>query len=128
MRDFMPNGTERLSIQLARDHVDGGHGGGYAHYCYRCEYFEELSASAGWQLSAIEKRRFWVYPRGSWTGRLGIGGDEYQRRTVYIGRLVIALWRCRCEDCKGDLERLRDLASRDLGQEDRDKQPGGSDA
>lgn len=68
-----------------------------------------------WRLSAIEKKRFWVYGPESWRGRLcQFGDDEYQRRTLvlrlpYVGALVVALWRCRCEDCKGDLAGLREF-------------------
>lgn len=116
---------ERLSVTMAREHVADGHGGKYAHYCYRCECFEAQRDAASWQLLAIEKRRVWRYPSWPDVRRVvGLGSDEYQRRTVWVGPLVLALWRCRCEDCRADLARLRADADADYGQEDRDGQPG----
>lgn len=67
-----------------------------------------------WRLAAIEKKRFWTYGPRSWRGFCQFGDDEYQRRTLvlglpFVGALVFALWRCRCEDCAADLAQLREF-------------------
>ena len=111
---------ERLSVTMAREHVENGHGGKYAHYCYRCEHFEAQRAAWEWQVAAIDKPRAWLSPGRRWG--VGFGDDEYQRRTFYVGPLVVALWRCRCADCRAELARIRELAETDHGQIDRDKQ------
>lgn len=66
---------------------------------------------AYWELTAVERRRFWTYGR-DWRGWAQIGSDEYRRRTLvlgvpFVGALVVALWRCRCEDCAADIAALR---------------------
>lgn len=111
----------RLSVALADEHCEDGHSGKYEAYCYRCQYFEEVRSAAAYQLAAIEKRRLWVYPKGEWSGRVGIGDDEYQRRTLHFGRFVLALWRCRCSDCKAEIKHLRQIVDTDFGQADRAK-------
>ena len=113
----------RLSVTTAREHVEDGHGGEYEPYCYRCQYFDEVRNSAGWQLLAIEKQRVWLSPEWPhWTRLVGIGTDEYWRYTVWLGPLVIALRRCRDSVAREYIARLRETADSDLGQVDRDKQ------
>lgn len=115
----------RLSVELAADHVENGHGGKYEPYCYRCQYFDEVSMHAATQLAAIQKTP-WPWFGGWPTLRrfVGLGSDEFQRRTVWVGPLVIPLWQCRCSDCRADLKRLREMADEGFGQRDRDKQRG----
>jgi hypothetical protein len=115
---------ERLSVELAREHVENGHKGKYAHYCYRCQWFDEYEERAGWELLAIEKSRVWLYPKGSWWGGIGFGSDEYCRRTFYVGRLVMALWRARDKETREYVEHLRKRSTANEGQRDRDGQPG----
>ena len=40
---------ERLSVTMAREHVENGHGGKYAPYCYRCQFFEHVHGTAAGQ-------------------------------------------------------------------------------
>lgn len=57
-----------------------------------------------WHLLATSpRRRAWTLD--SWS-RPQLGLDELGRRTLAIGRWVIALWRCRCTDCTTDLAHL----------------------
>ena len=65
---------------------------------------EERMASMEWsidyhELSAIQKNWFpwWI----GWRWPLvGIGNDEYFRRTLIVGPICFPLWRCRCEECQ----------------------------
>lgn len=73
---------------------------------------------AYWELTAIERRRFWTYSGRDWRGWPQIGSDEYHRRTLvlglpFVGALVIALHQCRCEDCANDIKALRDIVESD---------------
>ena len=43
-----------------------------------------------WHWMALTSKRFWF---NGWDWRVYLGGDEFFRRTVVIGPLVIALWR-----------------------------------
>lgn len=49
--------TERLSVKMAREHVENGHGGEYAHYCYRCQFFEHVHGSAAGQVDRDKQRK-----------------------------------------------------------------------
>lgn len=61
------------------------------------EIIRSLGQEVGyWEAAALRKRRVWSMGR-TWTGRLGMGSDEYERRTVYVGRFVVALWNMRPE-------------------------------
>jgi hypothetical protein len=48
-------------------------------------------------------KRVWSLP-GNW--KIFLGSDETNRRTLVVGPIVIALWHCRCSDCKEDRARL----------------------
>ena len=110
-------GRKRLSVEMAEEHVAGKHADDYAPYCYRCQYFEERAESASWHLAAIEKRRAWRMPSRP-SPLLGIGSDEFNRTTLWIGRTVIALWRCHCSDCEALVDYLR-RAEMDGSERDR---------
>lgn len=114
---------ERLSVTLMRDHVLGGHEGRYEAYCYRCQFFEERRERAKWELAAIERPRIWLSDWPRWSRMVSLGGDEFCRRTLCVGPVVIALWRFVDRDTAEYVVQLRNWAQGDEGQEDRDKQP-----
>ena len=114
---------ERLSVTTMRDHVVGGHGGKYDAYCYRCQFFDERRERATWELAAIERKRVWLSSWPRWTRIVFLGSDEFFRRTLCIGPVVIALWRFRDEDTREYVDQLRDWSQGDEGQADREKQP-----
>ena len=64
---------------------------------------------AYWQYMAISPRpRLWWH---GWTGRaIWMGDDEWRRRTLVLGPLVVALWACRCKECRTLRRTLRDEA------------------
>lgn len=118
------NRAERLSVTLMRDHVLGGHEGKYEAYCYRCQFFQERQERAQWELAAIERPRWWISDWPHWKQFVSLGGDEFFRRTLCIGPLVIALWRFPMDlDTAEYMAGLRKWAEGDEGQSDRDKQP-----
>ena len=52
------------------------------------------------------RKRVWRSGFDRWTLRFYRGGDEFGRNTLVVGPWVIALWSCRCADCKVDEEKL----------------------
>ena len=86
--------------------------------------------AALWELSAIERRRVWTSGPGELDGWLPwIGGDEFQRKTLVVGtpltgHVVVALWRCRCDDCAAhvaELTRIVDAGPEDMSNVDLDE-------
>lgn len=54
-----------------------------------------------------EPSRVWLSPRWPhWTRLAGRGSDEFGRGTIWIGRLVVALRQCSCDDCRFSIEQL----------------------
>lgn len=45
--------------------------------------------AAYWEYMALHKRRVWWL---GWDWRIYLGGDEYNRRTIVVGPVCIALW------------------------------------
>ena len=73
------------------------------------EYVTDLK----WQLAYWEwlakygrRKRFWRSGWDRWGLKWFAGGDEFGRHTVVVGPWVIALWSCRCDDCKADEQAL----------------------
>lgn len=74
------------------------------------EYLDKLRAdregleweAAYWEWGARFGRRKRVWRSGWDHWSLELSVDEYSRRTLVVGPWVIALWGCRCEDCKAE--------------------------
>jgi hypothetical protein len=114
---------ERLSVTLAREHVNDGHGGKYEPYCYRCQYHEAQADAATWEYLALTKRRVWLTPERRWWPLLSIGSDEFWRYTLCVGPVVIALWSMWLnKDRREWVARLKATMGDDAGQRDRDGQ------
>ncbi|WP_346007446.1 hypothetical protein [Janibacter terrae] len=59
-------------------------------------------SAAYWEYMALRKKRVWWL---GWDWRIHLGGDEYDRRTIVVGPVCIALWhdseaRERIADCE----------------------------
>lgn len=50
--------------------------------------------------------RIWLLGWPGWRRPVGMASDEVNRRTVWVGPLVVALWRCRCADCRHERAHL----------------------
>lgn len=61
-----------------------------------------------------------VWRQGGWSWLPWLGDDERRRRTLVWGRWVIALWHCRCTDCREDAARLARLLDTPMESEARD--------
>jgi hypothetical protein len=71
---------------------------------------------SGWVQAAkdagLSTGRIWFYRPGKWTGWLvGIGHDEFARRTVWLGSwltgaVVIAYRACGDPECEADRDRM----------------------
>ena len=67
---------------------------------------------AYWEwLAKYGQKRFWWF---GWNWKIFLGSDEMSRRTLVLGPLVIALWRCRCEMCVEEKERLEAILASDI--------------
>ena len=64
---------------------------------------------AYWEWAARYGRRAHIWRSGfdHWAFRAYRGGDEFGRHTLVIGPWVIALWSCRCADCKAEERALQ---------------------
>lgn len=56
-------------------------------------------------LAQTRPSRLWITPAWDWRPR--IGSDERSRVVLSWGRLALALWWCRCEHCRDEVETLR---------------------
>lgn len=81
------------------------------------EYLDDMK----WQLAYWEwlakfgrRKRIWRSGWDRWGFKWYAGGDEFGRHTVVVGPWVIALWSCRCDDCKADERALLDIIDREV--------------
>lgn len=78
----------------------------------------EWKAETEWSLAYWEwmakfgRKRFWWSGWEHWWA-LAIGDDEFNRRTVVLGPVVVALWQCRCRYCKDEAARLQAIIDAD---------------
>lgn len=96
----------------------------YVHATGLPEYLERLKAdreslewqAAYWEWSARfgRRKRIWRSGWDHWALKWFAGGDEYGRHTIVVGPWVIALWSCRCDDCKADEARLLAIVDADI--------------
>ena len=63
---------------------------------WMCAYWEWLAVTP--------PSRVWTMGGWSWMPR--VGDDEHSRRTLAWGHWVLALWYCRCPDCRSRREHL----------------------
>lgn len=74
------------------------------------EYVEGMKWEiAYWEHLARFGRRKRIWRSGWDRWALRLGDDEIGRRTLVIGPWVVALWNCRCGDCKFDERMLLDI-------------------
>jgi hypothetical protein len=76
------------------------------------EHLESLKWElAYWEWCAKYGRRSRIWRSGfdRWAFRVYLGGDEFGRHTLVIGPWVIALWSCRCADCKAEERALQQI-------------------
>lgn len=80
------------------------------------EYLDDMK----WQLAYWEwlakfgrRKRIWLSGWDHWALKWYAGGDEFGRHTVVVGPWVIALWSCRCDDCKADERALLAVIDRE---------------
>ena len=110
----MKDPNDRLSVQMAVEHVEGKHADKPGAYCYRCQCHGWEWEAIYWRWTALNRRRVWFHTPGETYNRvspLWVGNDEYHRRTLVIGwgftgQAVVALWRCRCKECRQELADL----------------------
>jgi len=69
------------------------------------EYLDSMKWEiAYWEWAAKYGRRarIWRSGRNWWALKAYRGGDEFGRHTIVVGPWVVALWSCRCADCKAE--------------------------
>lgn len=76
------------------------------------EYVDSMKWElAYWEWMAKNRKRLWLTDRWALT----LGEDELNRRTLVVGPVVVALWHCRCVDCRADEQVLLDIIDREEG-------------
>ena len=81
----------------------------------------EHMAHTKWELAYWEwlakygrRKRIWRSGFDRWAIKWYTGGDEFGRNTLVVGPWVIALWSCRCEECKAEERALQAILDQDL--------------
>lgn len=76
-----------------------------------------------WRYMALSKRRVWLH---GWDWRVYLSGDEFERRTLSIGPVCIALWSTKetresIRDCERAMDAIEDAdkAAREAAKENR---------
>lgn len=95
------------------------------HFAARgCDHEWEIAYQ---ELLAVGPRpRVWLSRGGLRSWRVGRGDDEYGRRTLVLGPLVIATHRCRCTDCRARVAHLEAVVATDPATRVREPEAGTS--
>lgn len=83
---------------------------------YRPVVSDDQWAIAYWQhMATTPPGRVWRQQGWDWLPHLR--DDERRRRTLVWGRWVLALWHCRCTDCRADAAHLEAIIDQPMEHE-----------
>jgi hypothetical protein len=102
----------QLQLDLATAHTD--HAQTLLKAAADERHFEWQAAYWEWGARFGRRKRIWRSGWDHWGLKWFAGGDEYGRHTIVVGPWVIALWSCRCADCKAEETHLLSIIDADI--------------
>lgn len=106
--------TEVIELQLALATEKIDHAQSLLDAATDRESLEWQVAYWEWGARFGRRKRIWRSGWDHWGLKWFAGGDEYGRHTIVVGPWVIALWSCRCTDCKADEAALLAIVDADI--------------